>query len=198
VDFKSLEPLVRVLEYGADKYDDENWKKGLPFKEVCESMLRHLLEFMRGEDQDHESGESHLGHIIANAMFLRYYQQNGLHVTFDNRVNKIPEMVSVPMEDSPMNDEIVEGLEKSENVVDIDGLMGYISQKRSPTQKCPRVIVDSDEDIPDTTDGLRAWGVSEPFATGPNEYSYIVDLDTWEGRAFLEEFNKLKKERDEQ
>ena len=28
VDFDSLEPMVRVLEFGAKKYDAHNWKKG--------------------------------------------------------------------------------------------------------------------------------------------------------------------------
>lgn len=85
VDFSSLEPLVRVLEYGAKKYDDDNWKKGLPFKEVCESMMRHLIAFMGGEDLDQESHQPHLGHIMANCMFLEYYVTSGLNSKFDDR-----------------------------------------------------------------------------------------------------------------
>lgn len=72
VDFDALEDLVRVLEYGSQKYDDHNWKKGLKSTEICESLLRHIFAFLRGEDKDNESGESHIGHIMANAMFLSY------------------------------------------------------------------------------------------------------------------------------
>jgi len=72
VDFDALEDMVRVLEFGATKYDDHNWKKGLKSTEVCESLLRHVFAFMRGEDIDKESGESHIGHILCNAMFLSY------------------------------------------------------------------------------------------------------------------------------
>jgi hypothetical protein len=85
VDFRSLEPLVRVLEYGAEKYDDDNWKKGLPFKQVCESIMRHLLAFMRGESLDYESGQPHTAHIMANCMFLEYYFTSGLNSKFDDR-----------------------------------------------------------------------------------------------------------------
>lgn len=72
VDFKSIEPMVEVLEYGAKKYSKDNWKRGLPVLEICESLLRHVFAFMDGEDLDSESGLSHLGHIQCNAMFLAY------------------------------------------------------------------------------------------------------------------------------
>lgn len=81
VDFKSIEPLVRVLEFGAKKYSDhnrnkKNWKKGMPVTEVTESLMRHLTAFMDGEDIDPESKESHIGHIQCNAMFLTYILEN--------------------------------------------------------------------------------------------------------------------------
>lgn len=72
VDFKSLEPMVKVLEYGAKKYSKDQWKLGLPTLEVCESLLRHTFAFMNGEDNDSESLLSHIGHIQCNAMFLAY------------------------------------------------------------------------------------------------------------------------------
>ena len=88
VDFKSLEPMVRVLEYGAAKYTvkDEsgkviatgrdNWKNGMIPSEVTESLLRHVFALLRGEMNDPESGLPHTGHIMCNAMFLEYNLQN--------------------------------------------------------------------------------------------------------------------------
>lgn len=72
VDFESLEPMVSVLEYGAGKYGRDNWKKGLPIEEVCESMLRHIFKLLQGEETDQESGLPHIGHIQANAMFMGF------------------------------------------------------------------------------------------------------------------------------
>lgn len=72
----ALEPMVRVLEFGAEKYDDHNWKKGLPIVEICESLKRHLDAFMEGEDLDPESGLPHIGHIQCNAMFLAWMKKN--------------------------------------------------------------------------------------------------------------------------
>jgi len=72
VSWKALEPMVRVLMFGAEKYDDHNWKKGLKYTEVCESLQRHLNAFSEGADNDEESKISHVGHIMCNAMFLSY------------------------------------------------------------------------------------------------------------------------------
>ena len=72
VSWKALEPMVRVLAFGASKYDDHNWKKGLKYTEVCESLQRHLNAFIDGENNDPESKLSHVGHILCNAMFLSY------------------------------------------------------------------------------------------------------------------------------
>jgi len=84
VDFKSLEPLVKVLEYGAVKYSPHNYKKGLPITETCESLLRHTMAFLEGEDIDPESGLEHVGHIMANAMFLAYNMREKKEI-YDNR-----------------------------------------------------------------------------------------------------------------
>ena len=54
VHYKSLEPLVRVLEFGAKKYGDYNWQKGLDKKEILESAMRHLTALMDGEVYDKE------------------------------------------------------------------------------------------------------------------------------------------------
>lgn len=78
VHFKSIEPLVRVLEFGARKYDDHNWKKGLNKREILESMQRHIAALMDGEINDPESGLPHIGHIMCNAMFYQYMADNGI------------------------------------------------------------------------------------------------------------------------
>lgn len=72
VPFTALEPMVRVLMFGAEKYGAFNWKKGLKYTEISESLMRHLFAFLEGEDDDQESKLSHVGHILCNAMFLSY------------------------------------------------------------------------------------------------------------------------------
>ena len=72
----SLIPMVRVLEFGAKKYEAFNWMKGMSVIEISESLKRHLDSFMEGEDNDQESGISHIGHIMCNALFLSWMMEN--------------------------------------------------------------------------------------------------------------------------
>lgn len=73
VDFKSIESLPKVLEFGAKKYSRDNWKKGLDLNQILDSMSRHLFELIDGNYLDEESGLSHMGHIMCNAMFYEYH-----------------------------------------------------------------------------------------------------------------------------
>lgn len=73
VDFKSLEPLVRVLEFWARKYTRNNWKGEMPRDKLLDSLIRHVIALQGGEENDKESGLPHIGHILANAMFYSYH-----------------------------------------------------------------------------------------------------------------------------
>lgn len=40
------------FEEGAKKYGENNWKKGIPVKRYIDSAVRHLLKFVRGDDDE--------------------------------------------------------------------------------------------------------------------------------------------------
>lgn len=69
----ALKDMVAVLEFGANKYERNNWKKGFSKGKLLDSMLRHIDAFHSGEDSDPESGLPHVGHILCNAAFLAYH-----------------------------------------------------------------------------------------------------------------------------
>lgn len=81
VDLESLEPLVRVLEFGAKKYERDNWKKPMDKKKILDSLTRHLVRLMADEELDSESWLPHIGHILANAMMYSWHTKwkNNLH-----------------------------------------------------------------------------------------------------------------------
>lgn len=75
VDFKALEPMVEVLMYGAVKYLPDQWKNGLSLKDTRDSMVRHIVALASGEEFDQESGKTHIGHLLCNALFYSYLTQ---------------------------------------------------------------------------------------------------------------------------
>lgn len=68
--------LGKVLQFGAKKYAPHNWTKGLSWEETCDSLQRHYLKFLMGEELDEESQLPHVAHLFCNTMFLVH-----MHVT---------------------------------------------------------------------------------------------------------------------
>jgi len=46
--------LAQHFENGAKKYNDDNWRKGIPLNRYLDSAMRHLFKFADGQrDEDH-------------------------------------------------------------------------------------------------------------------------------------------------
>lgn len=66
-----LSSLARVLTYGANKYDANNWQNVQPFHDrYYAALMRHLEAWRSGQDRDEESGLLHLEHALCCAAFL--------------------------------------------------------------------------------------------------------------------------------
>lgn len=76
--------MTQVLQFGAQKYDSWNWHKGISFATILGGVLRHIIKFMMGEDNDDESGLSHLAHAMCGLSFVLTWVQEG-RVELDNR-----------------------------------------------------------------------------------------------------------------
>jgi len=62
----------KVLGFGCNKYNDHNWRGGIPISKLVGSCLRHILSINRGEDIDSESGLPHTAHLGCDSMFLHW------------------------------------------------------------------------------------------------------------------------------
>lgn len=75
VEFEELDKMVAVLTEGAQKYEEDNWKiVDNPEKRYFSALMRHVSAWKRGEVVD-EDGLSHMAHVMANAMFLMYFEE---------------------------------------------------------------------------------------------------------------------------
>lgn len=69
------EEIIKVFMFGEKKYARGNFLNGdgLDYTRVIKSLLRHIYEFAKGEDNDPESGLSHIAHAGANVYMLLAY-----------------------------------------------------------------------------------------------------------------------------
>jgi hypothetical protein len=58
----AIEQEALVMGFGAEKYGKGNWSNGLSYSRLIDACLRHTLAFADGEDNDPETGLSHLAH----------------------------------------------------------------------------------------------------------------------------------------
>ena len=65
---------ARVLAFGAQKYGDRNWEKGLLWSRVFAAQQRHMWAWWSGQDADEETGMSHLWHAACCMAFLVAYE----------------------------------------------------------------------------------------------------------------------------
>ena len=67
---KAVFGIGQAFEYGAKKYADWNYKKGLSATRLSSALLRHVFAWLGGEDKDPESGLLHLYHAGACVCML--------------------------------------------------------------------------------------------------------------------------------
>lgn len=77
IDSGFVQGVSRILMFGAEKYERDNWRLGTDWNRTYSATQRHMQAWWDGEDTDPETGESHLYHAACNLMFLDYWQRKG-------------------------------------------------------------------------------------------------------------------------
>jgi len=81
---EALEALTKVLMHGAEKYGDNNWKKGINYRRIYGAIQRHLQDWRKGQWIDTDSGLPGLWNAYAELTFLIYYEQNKEYAKFND------------------------------------------------------------------------------------------------------------------
>lgn len=86
--------LARILTFGAKKYCDRNWEKGMSWSRIFGALMRHMWAWWAGKGPtnesflfgslDDETGFSHLWHAAFCIMVLVTYECRGMN-QFDDR-----------------------------------------------------------------------------------------------------------------
>ena len=77
---EAMNQTAAVLQFGAKKYAEHNWRKGFDWSRPLAAAMRHITAFNNGEDKDPESGLSHLAHAACCIMFLLEFEKTHKHL----------------------------------------------------------------------------------------------------------------------
>ena len=72
----ALAEVAKVFEYGAEKYDRDNWKRPTHWTVSFACLMRHMAAFQAGEEEDSESGRTHLAHAACNVLQMLYMYEH--------------------------------------------------------------------------------------------------------------------------
>lgn len=79
----ALAAIARHYAVGAEKYDDNNWRRGYEWSKSYAALQRHLKAFWSGEDIDEETGSPHLAAAGFHVFTLLVFTQE--QPEFDDR-----------------------------------------------------------------------------------------------------------------
>lgn len=75
----AAEQVVLVLKFGASKYAERNWEKGIVYSRVFAATQRHLKAwFQDREDIDKDSGLPHLACAACEVLFALAFHVRGM------------------------------------------------------------------------------------------------------------------------
>ncbi len=80
---EALEEVVKVYTFGAKKYAENNWRKGMLWSRTFSAIMRHSWAFWKGETFDPETGLHHMAHVAFGCLTLIEYEKT--QKNFDDR-----------------------------------------------------------------------------------------------------------------
>lgn len=81
---EEIEDIVKLYTAGSIKYGDNNWQNlENGYQRYKAAMLRHLLEYEKGNKVDDETKVNHLAAVAWNAIAMLYLDKHGEGKDYD-------------------------------------------------------------------------------------------------------------------
>ena len=81
----ALLQVVKVYTFGAVKYAENNWRKGMRWSRTFSAIMRHCWSYWGGETYDPETGLHHMAHAAFGCLTLIEYGNEPRYEKFDDR-----------------------------------------------------------------------------------------------------------------
>lgn len=111
----AIEEIAKIMTYGANKYAERNWEKGMDWSKCEASLKRHLRAYKKGIDYDEETSCLHIAHVAVNAMFLTEYYRIAPHR--DDRQHNYLKNHKIALDIDGVLADFVGAVEKSHGII---------------------------------------------------------------------------------
>lgn len=78
LDWTFIEQMAERMATNKEKYNPYNWQLPMDVEKLKQSLLRHTLEIMKGNDADEDRTMGHYESVALNAMMICYQLKNNL------------------------------------------------------------------------------------------------------------------------
>ena len=92
--------IVKILAFGAKKYAPRNWEQGIGYSRLFAATQRHITSWWARQDNDLETGRSHLAHAACCVCFLLTFALRG-RTDLDDRPEAPPAQPAPPFPEVP-------------------------------------------------------------------------------------------------
>ncbi len=65
-----LRRIAETYAEGAKKYGEDNWKKGIPIRDLLNHAIRHIYLYLKGDET-----EDHLAHAAWNLLTAMHFEE---------------------------------------------------------------------------------------------------------------------------
>lgn len=76
--YDALRAITKILAFGANKYGERNWEKGMEWHRLHRASIEHLTKWFEEGTPDDETGKSHLWHAGCCVLFLIAMELRGI------------------------------------------------------------------------------------------------------------------------
>lgn len=82
-----IEPIEKAAEamtFGVEKHGDneDTWRVDYTLDQCYAALMRHLVEWRKGNTHDRESGIHHMGHVIARAAMIMEIEKSKIDAVY--------------------------------------------------------------------------------------------------------------------
>jgi hypothetical protein len=88
--WRALAEVAKVLAFGANKYGDRNWEKGIVHSRLFAAYMRHVASYRCGERTDPETGLHPLAHAACECMFAYAFEVRMQYTVYKNAIDDRP------------------------------------------------------------------------------------------------------------